>query len=51
MSNYQDENINFTKTDFINMAMILCASCKDPFDSDHQIINANGEAFHTQCFV
>lgn len=31
--------------------MVICASCKDPFDSDQQIVNAKGEAFHTQCFV
>ncbi len=35
----------------INMALIICSSCKEPFDSDQQIVNAKGEAFHTYCFV
>ncbi len=39
------------KNDLINMAMIICASCKDPFDAEQQIVNAKGEAFHTHCFV
>lgn len=39
------------QADILNMALIICASCKDPFEADQQIINANGEAFHTRCFV
>lgn len=39
------------QSDNLNMALIICASCKDPFDADQQIINAKGEAFHTRCFV
>ena len=39
------------QNDTLNMALIICASCKDLFDADQQIIYAKGEAFHTQCFV
>lgn len=31
--------------------LIICSSCKDAFNSDEQIVNAKGEAFHTYCFV
>jgi len=39
------------QTDLMNIALIICSSCKDPFDADQQIVNAKGEAFHTDCFV
>lgn len=50
MSSYDEKSLPI-QTDLINMTMIICASCKDPFDSEQQIVNAKGEAFHTRCFV
>lgn len=49
--NYTDEPCLPIQTDIMNMPMIICASCKDPFDAEQQIVNAKGEAFHTRCFV
>lgn len=35
----------------INLALIKCSNCEESFDSNQQIINAKGEAFHAHCFV
>ena len=40
-----------TQSERPSMALIICSNCKEPFDSDQQIVNAKGEAFHTYCFV
>ena len=35
----------------VSIPLIICSSCKEPFDSNQQIVNAKGETFHTHCFV
>jgi hypothetical protein len=29
----------------------VCFNCKEPFDSDQQIVNAKNEIYHQHCFV
>ena len=39
-----------------NEISLYCSGCKDPINSfsdgpDQQIVNANGETYHSSCFV
>jgi hypothetical protein len=47
---------NVNNQEVLSDISLFCSACKDPINSisnssDEQIVNANGETYHSSCFV